>query len=106
MLGRLHLGRVWRLELEDDALGNPEVDAGMPASAVEGEQDDLAGPCALLLGEGGQHCAEDLQADPGDQVPGDAPAGWVDEADQVEPLVAVPDGCTRPLAPRCPDFPQ
>ena len=66
----------------------------------------FVGPCVLLFSEGGQHRAEDLETDPRDQVPGDPPAGWVDEADQVEPLVAVPDGRARPLPPRCPDLAQ
>ena len=49
MLGRLHLGRVGWLELEDDAVGDLEVGAGMPAGTVEGEQDDLCRPLRSAL---------------------------------------------------------
>ena len=106
VLGRLHLGRVGRLELEDDAVGDGEVGARVPAGAIQGQQDHLIRTCALLLGEGGQHRGEDLQADARHQVPGDAPARRVDEADQVHPLVAVPDPGVRPLPCRCPDAAQ
>lgn len=34
----------------------------MPPRAIRGEQDHFAGPYLLLLGERGQHLAEDLEA--------------------------------------------
>lgn len=100
VLCRLDLGRVWWLELEDDPRRDPELGAGVPAGAIEREQDHLPGPDVLLLGEGGEHLAEDLDANPRNQVPRDAAAGRVDEAHQVKPLVAMPDYRVRPLAPR------
>jgi len=106
VLGRLHLGRVGWLELDDDSVGDGEVGTGMPSRTVQGEQDHLVGPYALLLGEGGQHRPEDLEADRGDQIPSDSSTGWMDEADQVKPLIAVPHGRMRTLAVWCPDLSQ
>jgi hypothetical protein len=67
-LGRLKLGGVgWQVN-EADALGHGER-RGVPAGAVEHEDDDPVAPCAGLAGEEREGVLEELLVDAGREIP-------------------------------------
>ena len=106
MLGRLQLGRVGREELPHDAVRHDELVADVPAGLIQNQDDQLvlAGPDRLA--EGGQHRAEQVGVDRGADEPDHRPGARVDEAVEIEPLLAVlPDrdralALGRPLPPQ------
>jgi len=66
-LGRLKLGGVgWEVN-EADALGHGER-RGVPAGAVENEDDDPVAPCASLAGEEREGALEQVLVDPGPEM--------------------------------------
>lgn len=67
-LGRLQLGGVGRQEDEADALGDAERQ-GVPAGAVEDEDDDPVPPRPRLAGEEGEGVLEELLAGAGGEIP-------------------------------------
>ena len=78
------------------------VPADVPAGVVQDQDDELALAGPDLLGERGQHRAEQLGVHPGADEPDHLAGARVDEAVEVEPLVAVPPDRDRPPAPRRP----
>src|SRR5512147_626476 len=88
MLGRLQFRRIGRQKDEAQALGDFEMRTGVPAGAIE-QQDDafvLAGPDGS--GEALEHGGERHQIDGGAQEPLDGAAAGVNETVEVEPLRA------------------
>ena len=102
-LGRLQLRGVGRQVDEADALGHRETGAGVPAGAVEDEQDDPVAPGAGLAGEEREGVLEQRLVDAGREVPEALAGGRRDEGGDVEPLVAVMSAGDRALAARRPD---
>lgn len=104
-LGRLKLGRIGREVDEADAVGHGER-RGVPAGAVECEDDDPVGSRAGLAGEERQGVLEECLVDAGSEIP-EALAGCRrDEGGDVEPFEAVVDAGDGALAARRPDPPQ
>jgi hypothetical protein len=102
-LGRLQLGGVGRQVDELYALRHREAGGGVPAGAVEDEEDDPVAPGARLAGEEGEGVGEELLVDAGREVPEALAGGRRDEGGGVEPLVAVVAAGGRALAARRPD---
>ena len=100
--GRLQLGRVGRQEDEADALGNGER-FGMPAGAVEDEDDDPVAAGPRLAREEGEGVLEELLVDAGRKIPEAFAGGGRDEGDDVEPFEAMMAAGDRALAARRPD---
>jgi hypothetical protein len=101
-LGGLQLGRIGRQEDEADALGDGER-LGVPAGAVEHEDDDPVASGAGLAGEEREDGLEELLVDPGREIPEAFAGRRRDEGDDVEPLVAVVAAGDRALAAWRPD---
>lgn len=94
--GGLQFGGVGRQEDEADAFGDGER-LGVPAGAVEDEDDDPVASGARLAGEEREGVLEELLVDAG---------GGRDEGGDVEPFEAVVAAGDRALATRRPDPPQ
>jgi hypothetical protein len=94
--GRLELGRIGREIDEADAVGHGER-RGVPAGAVEHENDDPVGSCAGLAGEKCESALEQSLVDAGRRR---------DESGDVEPFEAVVDAGDRASAARRPDPPK
>lgn len=103
MFGRLQFRRIRWQEEQVDALGDAHLRAGVPARAIEHEEDPLGWSSAAIPGEGGEHLPEEGSGDGGEQPPLGLTGGGTDEAADVEPLVALLDRSTWPLADWCPD---
>jgi hypothetical protein len=104
MLSRLQFGRVRRQEEQMDVLRHAQMDAGVPACAVENEDDLFGGTGAHLAGKRRQFDFEEWDADGRGQVE-DAPTrSRMHETDEVAPRIAVLDGRTGTLAVKTPDF--
>ena len=104
VLGRLQLGRIRRQEQPVDMLGHPQLDAGMPARAVQDEDDLLGGSSTHLSGEGGEFDLEERDADRRGQMKDRTAGGGVHEADEGAPVVAMLDGRGGPLPVKAPDL--
>jgi len=89
MLGGLELGRIRREKQQVDVLGHVQLDARMPARAIQDEDDLFAGAGADLTGEGRQLDFEERDTDRCGQMEDRPPGGGMDEADEVAPVVAV-----------------
>ena len=100
--GRLQLGRIGRQEDEADALRDGER-FGMPAGAVEDEDDDPVAAGPRLAREEGEGVLEELLVDAGRKIPEALAGGGRDEGDDVEPLEAMVAAGDRALAARRPD---
>jgi hypothetical protein len=98
-LGGLQLGRVGRQVDETDALGDGER-RGVPAGAVQDEDDDPVPTRPCLSGEEGESVLEELLVDAGREVPEALSGGRRDEGGDVEPRVAVVVAGDRALALR------
>lgn len=104
-LGWLKLGGVgWQVN-EADALGHGER-RGVPAGAIEHEDDDPVWPGTGLAGEEGQGVLEQRLVDTGREIPEALAGRRRDEGGDVEPFEAVVAAGDRPLAARRPDPPQ
>ncbi len=113
MLGGLELGRIRREKPQVDVLGmrgHAQLDARMPARAIQHEDDLFGGAGADLTGEGRQLDFEEGDADRRwqmgqmqDRAPG---GGGMDEADQGAPGVAVLHRGRGPLPIETPDLVQ
>ncbi len=79
---------------------------GVPAGAIEHEDDDPVGPCTGLAGEEGQGVLEQRLFDTGREIPEALAGHRRDEGGDVEPFEAVVAASDRPLAARRPDLPQ
>ena len=102
-LGRLQLGRVgWQVD-EADAFGDRQAGGGVPAGAVEDEEDDAVAAGAGLAGEEREGVGEELRVDAGPDVPEALAGGRRDEGGDVEPFEAVVAAGDRALALRRPD---
>ena len=101
-LGRLRFGRVGRQVNEADALGDLQG-CGVPASAVEDENDDPVSPGARFPGEEREGVLEERLVDAGPETPEALAGGRRDEGGDVEPLEAVVAGRDGALAARRPD---
>ena len=106
MLRRLQFGGVGRQEDEVDACRDLNRLPGVPARAIEHQQDLLGGTCPHIPSKGGEHLAEDERGDGREEPPLGCPRAGTDEATDIEPLVALLDGGDRPPAFRCPDPPD
>lgn len=101
-LGRLQFGGVRGQEMQMDMVGQAQLEAGMPAGAIEHEPDLLAGTgtgpdlarkrCRFHLKEG--------NIDGRCQMEERASGGGVDEADEIAPLKAMLDSGDGALANR------
>ena len=89
MLGGLELGRIRREKQQVDVLGHVQLDARMPARAIQHEHDLFAGAGADLTGEGRQLDFEERDTDRCGQMEDRPPGGGMDEADEGAPVVAV-----------------
>src|SRR5512147_844801 len=98
MLGRLQFRRIGRQKDQAQALGDFEMRTGVPAGAIEYQDDAfvLAGPDGS--GEALEHGGEQHQVDGGAQEPLDGAATGVNETVEVEPLIAEMGGGHGPLA--------
>ena len=103
--GGLQLGGVGRQEDEADAFGDGER-LGVPAGAVEDEDDDPVASGARLAGEEREGVLEELLVDAGGEIPEALAGGRRDEGGDVEPFEAVVAAGDRALATRRPDPPQ
>ncbi len=104
--GRLDFGRVGWQKRQVDMRRNGQMSAGMPAGAVE-HQDDLAvRPRPGVFGKVGQFEAEHVGVDGGGGVPDRPPRLGMNKADQVTPLIARLYGDDRALTGQRPDRAQ
>lgn len=103
MLRWLQLRGVGRQEEEMDALRDASLLAGMPAGAIEDQCDPLGRSGTDVPGKGGEHLPEERRRHGGEQPPLGRTRRGPDEATDVEPLVALLHGRTRPRADGCPD---
>ena len=101
--GGLQLGGIGRQIDEADAFGNRQARRGVPAGAVEDEEDDAVAAGAGLAGEEREGVGEELLVDAGADVPEALAGGGRDEGGDVEPLEAVVAPGDRTLAFRRPD---
>jgi hypothetical protein len=103
MLGRLQFGGVGREVYQPHALGHAQAWLGVPAGAVE-EQDDGA-PLARagLAGEEREQSLEERFGDPVADIPVALPRGRRHEGGDVEPFVAVVTAGDGLLPARGPD---
>ena len=106
MFGGLQFGRVRGQKEQVDVLGDPEVDAGMPARPIEHQHDLLGGTGSRLASELGQLHLKHRDAHGGGQMKERPTGGGMDEADEVAPGKAVLHHCHWPLTDRRPDAPQ
>ena len=106
VLGGLQFGRIRRQEEQVDVRGHAQSGAGVPAGAVQDEDDLLGRAGADLAGEGGEFGLEERDAHRRGEVEEGAPGGRLDEADEVAPLVAVLDRGDRSLPVETPDLLQ
>lgn len=90
---------------ETDALGNGER-RGVPAGAVEHENDDPVASCADLAGEERKGVLEEVLVDACREIPEAFASRGRDEGGDVEPFEAVVAAGDRALAARRPDPPQ
>ncbi len=104
MFSRLEFGRIGRQEEQMEVVGNAQVNAAMPARAVEDQDNLLGGTCSHLLGKRGQFHLKHGNADRGGQMEDRAARSGMDEADQVAPLVAMLDGGDGTLTVKTPHF--
>ena len=100
--GGLQLRRVGRQEDEADAFGDGER-LGVPAGAVEDEDDDPVASGAGLAGEEREGVLEELLVDAGREVPEALAGCGRDEGGDVEPFEPVMAAGDRALAARRPD---
>ena len=106
VLGRLQLGRVGWQEEQVDVLGHAQLGTGMPAGAVEDEDDLLGRAGADLTGEFGELDREERDRHAGGEVEEGPPRGRLDEADQIAPREAVLDRRDGALPVEAPDLVQ
>src|SRR5579859_4384993 len=106
VLGRVELRRVGRQEEQMDVLGDPQLDARMPAGAIEDQHDLLLRPRPHCLREGGQLGLEEGDVDRRREVEDGAPRRRVHEGDQVAPFIAMLDRRQWPLTGEAPDLLQ
>ena len=102
-LRRLQFGSVGRQVDEADALRDREAGFGVPACAVEDEDDDPVSASAALAGEQREGVGEELLVDAGREIPEALAGGGRDEGRDVEPLEAVVAAGDRALTARRPD---
>ena len=106
VLGGLQFGRVRRQKEQVHVVRHPQLDAGVPAGAIEDQHDLLAGAGADLARELGELDFEERNAHRGGQVKDGATRGGMDETHQVAPFEPVLDGRGGPLADWRPDARQ
>ena len=100
--GGLQFRRVGRQEDEADAFGEGER-LGVPAGAVEDENDDPVASGTGLAGEEREGVLEELLVDAGGEVPEALAGCGRDEGGDVEPFEPVMAAGDRALATRRPD---
>ncbi len=101
-LGGLQFGGIGREVDEADALGDREAGSGVPAGAVEDEDDDAVAAGARLAGEEREGVGEELLVDAGPDVPEALAGRRRDEGGDIEPFEAVVAAGDRTLAARRP----
>ncbi len=89
VLGGLQLGAVRRLKHEPDAVRHGKVFRPVPARAIELQYDPLILARTGRFGEIGKDGLEHLLANRIRDVPHRSPSGGLNEAPNIEPLVAV-----------------
>jgi hypothetical protein len=104
MLGRLELRRIRRQEEQVDIVRYAQLDAGMPAGAIQHQDYLLGGTGPHLARELGQFHFKHGNADGGGQMKDGPTGGGVDETNEVAPVVAVLHGHQRALAVEAPDL--
>lgn len=102
-LSRLQFGRIGRQKEEMDALRDTDLLAGVPAGAIEHQQDVLLRSRSNLPRKRGQHLSKERGRHRGEQPPDRLAGRGTDEATDIEPLVSLPDGSDGTLPDRCPD---
>lgn len=103
MFGWLQFRRVGGKEEEMEALWYLHRLPGMPAGAIQHQEDPFGETSVHLPGEGGQDVGKEVRCHRGEQPPHRLPGTRPDEATDIQPLVALLDGGDGPLALRCPD---
>ena len=101
-LGRLQLRGIWREVDETDAFGHGEW-RGVPAGAVENEDDDAVPAGAGLAGEEFQGVLEQALVHARREIPEAFAGGRRDEGGDIKPLETVMPTGDRSLTARRPD---
>lgn len=104
--GRLQFGRIGRQEHEAQALRNLKAGLGMPAGAVEREDDDALVACSRLFGEERKQRFEKWLGNAVVHIPENLTGRRRDEGGDIEPFKAVMAMSDGPLADRRPDAPR
>src|SRR5262245_52515101 len=89
-----------------DMLRHAQLQATMPAGAIQHEHDLLGGTDADLAGTGGSLDFKEGHADGGRQMKDWSPGRWMDEADEVAPREAMLHRSERALPVQTPDLVQ
>ncbi len=106
VLGGLQLGGIGRQKQQVHMIRHAQMDAGVPAGAIQDEHNLLVGAGTDLAGERGQFHLKERNADGGSEME-DGPAGsGMDEAHEVAPGEAVLHGGDRTVADWRPDAAQ
>lgn len=103
VLGGLEFRAVGRLIDQAQAVGNGQVFRPVPASVVEGEDDDALASGAGRAREGLEQFGKERLVDAVGEVPDGLSARRRDESGDVKPFVAVMAERDRPLADGSPD---
>jgi hypothetical protein len=103
VLSRLELRGVGGQEEEMDAVGDLDLLPGMPAGAIEHEEDTSGRSSPHIARKGGEHLTEEDCLHGGQEPPLGLAGGGTDEATDVEPFVPLLDGCDRSCANWSPD---
>jgi hypothetical protein len=104
VFGGLELGRIRRQEEQVDVLRDAHLNAGVPAGAIQDEDDLLGGASTDLARELGQLDREERDGDACRQMNDGAARGRVDKPDEVTPVVAVLDRRRGTPPVEAPDF--
>ena len=106
VLGRLEFGRVRRQEQQMEVIRHAQLEAFVPASAIEDQHDLLGGASTHLAGERLQLDFKERDRDTRGQVKDGAARGGMDEAHQVAPVIAMLHRRERAVAIEAPHFVQ
>lgn len=103
VLGRLEFRTAWRLIDQPNAVRDRKVFRAVPAGIVELKDNDAIAASAGLTREGVEQLGKERLVDPVREIPDSLSARGRDEADDVEPFVAMVTERDRPLANRRPN---
>jgi len=104
MFSGLQLGRIRRQEKQVDVLGHAELDARMPARAIQDQDDLLAWAGTDLTCERRQFDLEERNRDTRREVKDGPARGGMHEPHHIAPVVAMLDRGGRALPVEAPDL--